>query len=523
MTSYARGRQIHDADSHLLEPADWLHRYVSPRVRDSLAPLDLHGLEAHAARAVLDWQEGRRARYASAEQLMGLKNWDALGAFDPQERALAVDLLGFRSQLVFSTYSHHGMIDHGGAAALAPEVLYEMVDGHNRGVADFCAGDARLLGVGFISPHDPARAAASTRLALELGCAGIEVPSLPCGGYSISHPALYPIYEMLEGRGAPLLFHVGGGGRLVHPTFAANGREPERLYHDRETLLPSLTYIGIPAPVEMALAALIFDGVFERFPGLRCGVIEQGAAWVPGFLRRLDAALEQFGRPRQREALPLRPSEYFHRQVRVTPFPFENIDWLIGETGCDLYMFGTDYPHDEGGEKPLEMFDATLERLPPEVSDAIYWRNFEFLMGDALPATLRVRDASGPASDDRAAVEDEVLRLTGEPLAIHRKKVLLRLLVNDAAGRLGVAASDEEVQEAVDEFRVNCGLYDVDETLEWMSAEGVTDDSLSRVMRDGVLTNKLYRRLSEQVERELPDHVRVSTGRRWQLRRPRRT
>src|SRR6185312_984761 len=268
-------------------------------------------------------------------------------------------------------------------------------------------------------------------------------------------------YDLFQERGCPLLFHVGGGGRLVHPTFAANGRAAERVHNDRETLIPSLTYIGIPAPLEMALAALILDGVFERFPRLRCGVIEQGAIWVPGFLRRLDAALEEFGRPRQRASLPLCPSEYFVRQIRVTPFPFEDIGWLIRETGPDVYMFGTDYPHDEGGETPLDLFDVALEPMSINVREAVYWRNFEDLMGEGLPIELRVeRVAEETFAEDE---DEEVLRLTGESTAVHRKKVLLRLLVKEAAERQGLMASDEEVEEAVNEFRANYGLYDVDD------------------------------------------------------------
>lgn len=515
--NYARGRDIHDADSHLLEPPDWLLRYVNPAVRDHIPPLDLHGLEEEAAQAVRDHQAGERSLAEDPSELMMRKNWAALGAFDPGERSQALDLLGFKSQLVFSTYSHLGMIDHDGPTTPEPEVLYEIVDGHNRGVVEFCSADTRLLPVGFIAPHVPDRALSSAHLALDLGCAGLELPSLPCGKYSLTHPAFDPIYELLQDRGRPLLFHVGGGGRLVHPTFGANGHAPDRVHHDREPLLPTLTYIGIPAPLEMALAALILDGVFERFPTLRCGVIEQGATWVPGFLRRLDAALEEFGRPRQRTSLSLRPSEYFLRQVRVTPFPFEDLEWMIRETGGSVFMFGTDYPHDEGGEAPLALFDAALEALPSEVREAVYWRNFEDLMGNGLPESLRVQRASEPAlavdSSAGAEDEDEVLRLTGESLAVHRKKVLLRLLVNDVAKRFGIFASDDEVQEAVNEFRTDCGLDDVDETVAWMNQAGVSYESLCRVMRDGVLTEKLYRQLHEQVELELPEQVGVSTAR----------
>lgn len=508
--SYVNGRNIHDADSHLLEHPFWLHQYVSAAVRPLVSALDLHGLEEQAATALREHRNGVHVKNLDPGELMTRKNWAALGSFDSAERSQALDLLGFKSQLVFSTYSHLGMIDHGGAASLDPDVLYEMVDGHSRGIVEFCSADPRLLGVGFIAPHIPDRAIESTRLALDLGCAGIELPSLPCGDYSLTHRAFDPLYAMLEERGVPLLFHVGGGGRLVHPTFSKNGCAPERVHNDRETLIPSLTYIGIPAPLEMALAALILDGVFERFPNLKCGVIEQGATWVPGFYRRLDQALEEFGRPRQRASLSLLPSEYFARQVRVTPFPFEDLAWLIHETGPEVFMFGTDYPHDEGGESPLAMFDVALESFPQKVRDAIYWRNFEDLMAAGLHESLRVKSAG-----ENVVVEDEeaaVLRLTGEPEAVHRKKALLRLLVKEVADRRGLIASDAEVEEAVNEFRIDCGLYDVDETEEWLSSAGMTYESLCEVMRDGVLAEKLYLELEEQATKILREQITVATA-----------
>jgi hypothetical protein len=48
------------------------------------------------------------------------------------------------------------------------------------------------------------------------------------------------------------------------------------------------------------LSALIFDGVLERFSRLKFGGIEQGASWVPGFMRQLDSALAAFSRMEER-------------------------------------------------------------------------------------------------------------------------------------------------------------------------------------------------------------------------------
>lgn len=497
-----------------MEEPGWLRRYADPAVADRVGMLDLHGLEAEARAAIEDFESARPSGTStSVQDVMCGKNWSALGAFDASSRSTALDLLGFQSQLVFSTYSHLELISLDGSSPQDPGLVYGMVDAHNIGVAEFCSRDRRLVAAGFVATHDPERATAAAQRAIAQGCSGIEIPSLPQSTISITHPAFDSLYGLLEERGLPLLLHVGGGGKLVHPNYAHNGRTAERLYTDRESPIPALTYVGIPAPVEMTLAALILDGVFERFPHLQCGVIEQGATWVPGFLRRLDTAARQFGRPGQVASLSLRPSDYFVRQVKVTPFPFEDIEWLIEQTGADVYMFGSNYPHDEGGERPLEQFEVALDRFSSSVKDAIYFRNFETLMGNGLPPVLRNQAADGTAPPDEPGASSQDVRLrTGESLSVHRKKMLLRLLTRDVAGRAGLEATEHEMRAVVDSFRLECGLADLNDALDWMHTQGISDEALGRFACDAVLANKLCERLREAIESELEDHLRIATG-----------
>jgi predicted TIM-barrel fold metal-dependent hydrolase len=142
--------------------------------------------------------------------------------------------------------------------------------------------------------------------------------------------------------------------------------------------------MAIPVPPAQTLATMIFDGVLERFPGLRIGVIEQGAIWVPSWLRQMESAFEAFCRHEERlQNLSLRPADYVHRQVRFTPYPTEDVGWIVAQDGPDLVMFSSDYPHAEGGRKPVERFEASLGDAGDEVRRAFYTDNFLFLMGAA--------------------------------------------------------------------------------------------------------------------------------------------
>jgi predicted TIM-barrel fold metal-dependent hydrolase len=98
----------------------------------------------------------------------------------------------------------------------------------------------------------------------------------------------------------------------------------------------------------------------------------------------MESAFEAFARHEDRlRALDLRPSEYVHRQIRFTPYPTEDVGWIIGQAGADLVMFSSDYPHVEGGRRPIERFEASLGDAGEGVRQQFYADNFLFLMGPA--------------------------------------------------------------------------------------------------------------------------------------------
>ena len=105
--SYAEGRIVHDADSHVMETPDWLISYADPEIRPRLEPLSLTGCKPGEESFIDELRRRRRdpADRAEAEaKLMIRKNWSAMGSFLREDRPRALDLLGFSSQLVFNTF-----------------------------------------------------------------------------------------------------------------------------------------------------------------------------------------------------------------------------------------------------------------------------------------------------------------------------------------------------------------------------------------------------------------------------------
>jgi predicted TIM-barrel fold metal-dependent hydrolase len=383
---YAEGRQFYDADSHIMELPGWLNRYADPKFRDRITPFSL---AASGRRKQVDEmiERGQRRADNPAEragheaELMTRKSWDAYGAFDPKDRARALDLLGFRAQLLFSTFAPLQSEATGDV-----ELAYAISRALTRGMGEFCADDKRLLPVTFVPLTVPERAIQETRFALDAGMKGVTVSPLPPETHSITHPSLHPLYALLEERGVPLLFHVEGDApRKVPKGFSNNGWEGQTDFHGGGENFTGLLYMAVSQWVEIALSALIFDQVLEKFPKLKVGVIELGAVWVPAWLERLEIVKDTFGRTESRiRDLPLRPRDYAERQIRVTPYPTEDVGRLIDLAGPDLFMVSSDYPHVEGGRHPLKRFEASLGDRNDAVREAFYAKNFVDLMGAAL-------------------------------------------------------------------------------------------------------------------------------------------
>jgi predicted TIM-barrel fold metal-dependent hydrolase len=337
---------------------------------------------------ILSRQDDPAWRAGDATQIMLRKNWDAPGAFRREDRAKALDHLGFASQLVFTTslLSYINKLEHGDDV----EVAYAAAAAHNRYMVDFCAADRRLLAVGYVPLMDLARTGEAARQAIALGCKALMIPSQCPKTHSPSHVGLDPLWAQAQEAKLPVVFHVGGGGPLVSPAYFVNGLPPVPDFHGGDDNFRSVDYMAIGYPPMQALATMIIDRVLDRFPGLKVGVIEQGASWVPGWMRAMDSACTAFYKNEERlKKMSLKPSDFVRRQVRVTPYPHEDAGWIIAQSGAEVCLFSSDYPHVEGGRNPLKRFEESLAETPAAARRRFYCDNFVDLMGEGLPADLR--------------------------------------------------------------------------------------------------------------------------------------
>jgi uncharacterized protein len=388
--AYVEDSVVHDADAHIMETAELLADAATERIRQHLLGFDGSAAVATSAKElerVLAQHRDPAYRANDAAEILLRKNWAATGAYFREDRPRALDLLGFASQLVFNTFASARLVALGHGDDV--DLCYGVARAHNRAMADFCSVDRRLLATGYVPLRDFERARAAAEESLALGCKALLIPSACPKGHSPSHVALDAVWAVAQEAGAPILFHVGGGGQLLDPNYFENGLPPVPDFHGGAENFRSVDYMAIPVPVMQTLATLIFDGVLERFPRLMFGVIEQGASWVPGWMRLLDSALEAFRKNEERlKRLSLRPSEYVRRQVRVTPYPAEDVGWIAANAGPEVCLFSSDYPHVEGGRNPIKRFEANLAGASEETKRRFYGANMAELMGPMLTGSV---------------------------------------------------------------------------------------------------------------------------------------
>lgn len=376
--SYAAGRKMYDSDSHVMETLTWLTDHAKPEQQGLIKPLATEKGGAGVRKAI-EKAAARRADSQATRDLLGQplisgpKGWAAYGASTPEERSHALDLLGFEKQLVFPTFAMGQF-----AFSSNPDKLYGGTDMLNRAMGSFCGHDARLLAVGFAPLNDPALALQAVQDGLKQGIKAFWLKSDPAGGRSPSHLDYDPIWDLLQRERVPVVLHIGGG-RGLDKDYHETGHPPVTDWLGGGENLRGKDYHAISHSPQNFLTALIYDQVFQRFPDLRCGVIELGATWVPGFLRILDQGHRAFRKAEPLlKNLELTPSEFFRRQVRVSLFPYEDIGWLIEQSGEEVFMFASDYPHPEGGRDPVGKFDASLDagQVAEAARERFYHGNF---------------------------------------------------------------------------------------------------------------------------------------------------
>ena len=382
--TYAAHRRIIDVDSHVIELDDFLLEAARPAERALLPKMSEQG-ELPFLQAGLD--RGRElfekrqsdpdvmAKFEASLMDARGNGWSRLGAFDPQERSHALDLMGFEQQWVLPTFSFHQI-----AHVQDPAVMAAGARALNRALAAFCAHDDRLRAIGYAPLSlGPEEAGAIIDEGFADGCFSfmLDTNEPDPKARSFTHPDFDPIWARFEAARHPFVAHVAVNGhyQAVSPSFENNGQS--KIQFGGDAPVSPLGFVAIKNSAELFLSAMVFDGVFDRFPGLRGISMEHGASWVPSWLRALDFTADSLKRVRKFDRPP---SEVARKHLKFSPFAGEPLGWIIENVGPELLVFASDYTHPEGTSDPIGKFEATMTDCTPETIERFYYGNMAELL-----------------------------------------------------------------------------------------------------------------------------------------------
>src|SRR5438105_11776642 len=323
-----------DADGHVLEPADTWPKYLEPSYRDRAIRIgrDEHGYEV----LLIDGQPLKTLRGQlgalggigmDTERLltrgrMTYAEGSPPGAYDPVERLRVMDGEGIDAVLLYPTI---GICWEGHVTDAALATAYARA--YNRWLADFCRTDPkRLYPIAHISLLDPEGAVQETIRARRDGCVGIFLsPDLAArAGRHFDDPVFARFWETAQELEMPVAFHVIVRDRQWF-------RQWQR--RDPSDALFSIAFLAID--VMAAFTQMLAAGMFERYPRLKCAVLEAGSNWIAAWLDRLD---HKYRVMKHQTPIRMEPSAYFYRQCLISAAPDESVTaQMVEHLGADYF------------------------------------------------------------------------------------------------------------------------------------------------------------------------------------------
>jgi predicted TIM-barrel fold metal-dependent hydrolase len=345
------------SDSHIIEPADLWETRIDRKFRDR-APRLVHegAFDQWYADGMkfgnIGTNQQAGLRFESPDKLAaaGSMHTIPLGGIDPHAHVKDMDLDSVAGGVLYPS--------QGLTVYRVPDsaLLSAILRAYNDWLADFCKPyPNRLKGIAMLNVDDPNDAARELQRAANMGLAGAMMPLRPLA-HRYDHPNYEPLWAAAQDLDMPLSLHVG--------TYRWQpGMDPNTMRQD------IVEFSNREHDVRTPIAAMIFAGVFERYPKLRVGAVEFEVSWAPYFLSRMDNTYTEraVGVQRQRFKDGMLPSDFFHRNVFIS---FQEDDLgiqLRAIIGVANLMWGSDYPHAESTfPKSREIVERILKNVPDD-------------------------------------------------------------------------------------------------------------------------------------------------------------
>ncbi len=370
--------EINDIDAHEATPANlWVKQFGEGAsfIANAMFASNSAGKTRNSKGYVLGAERLHDDTEINSETVWKKKIEMAPGAWDMKRRLQVMDFVGVRRQVMYpgsmalrSLNVHARAEDKTFFRSITGDrkkLAKGAVDAYNDWVIGMSQDQDRLRPVAILFEDTIEDMVSTARKFIDEGVRGIMMPTgRPPAGYSPAHPAVDPLWDLLSQTRTPLFSHIGTDDDVLRthvwrdaPAFEG-WKAGEEFAFDPWTL--SVMHLG----VQNFVTVMVQGGVFERFPNLYLSCNEFCAHWVGPLAENMDLWQDNQPFPNEKgfSYLKMKPSEYLRRNVRVAPFSFEDVGAYIERYGLEeVYCYGSDYPHHEGGKNPMGDFTRSLE------------------------------------------------------------------------------------------------------------------------------------------------------------------
>ena len=359
-----------DCDSHVMEPADLWQTYLEPKHRDRAIRIErrdgvehlIIGEESRLSAVMPGLGGSHLDRKYRVTPRMTYADGCEPASYDPAARAAMLDAWKVDVGVLFPTI---GILPF---PTEDIELASAYCRAYNRWQMDFHAGaPGRVAPIAAVNWRDVDGAAAELTTCLKAGFKGLFVPPEVVDGHRPGEAHFDPIWRVCEDAGVPGCLHVivrfsGGGGAFGQWHMTRPGSVFSFAMGATGQLIP-------------AMASLVTDGVFERFPALKIVSVEAGCGYAAYLMDRLDEKHDIL-RAMLPTPMSMKPSDYIRRNCWFVAEPDERtIGAMLDLVGEDKILWGSDYPHVDSTLDAPHMIRASIADLSPARQAAVLGEN----------------------------------------------------------------------------------------------------------------------------------------------------
>jgi aminocarboxymuconate-semialdehyde decarboxylase len=237
---------------------------------------------------------------------------------DPARQMEDMDRLGIDVNVISSSTVIQG------TSWADPQTELDLVRRVNDRAAEWCATHPRRFVGSFVLPLQNVdlsmREFERAVSALKLKVANL---GSSYGGHYLGHPRFHPLWEAVARAGVTVFIHPEGVKDLWFQDFG--------LWNS----------VGQPIEEAKVMASIIYEGIFEKFPGVKI-VMAHGGGYLPHYFGRLDRNVTNM--PESTRHISRKPSNYLASFYYDTcTYGASVTEALVRRVGAGRLVMGSDY------------------------------------------------------------------------------------------------------------------------------------------------------------------------------------